>query len=73
MRKELRIKVAEEINKHFSGELFNENHVKKFKLINKLGPGGSKYHHDIYAMQMGNLTIMVWINSEQIVVHSQEW
>ena len=70
MKKELRIKVAEELNKHFTGDLFTENKVKKFKLINKFS---SKSDYDIYATQMGDLTIMVWINGDHIVVHAQPW
>ena len=71
MKKELRIKVADELNKHFTGDLFTENKVKKFKLINKFSSKSDDY--DIYATQMGDLTIMVWINGDHIVVHAQPW
>lgn len=74
MDKATRIKVAAELNKHYGGKRFTENDVKKFEKVNKFGPGGARCHYDVYAMQYGDLTILVWIRLDgSIEVKGQAW
>ena len=74
MNNDMRIKVAEEINKHFSGgDFFTEKDVKKLKRINKFTSAGHE-HHNIYAVQTGDLTVLGWIKSDgRVRVKGQAW
>lgn len=75
MDKATRIKVAEELNKHFTGGIsFTEEKVRRFQKVNPIGSGGSRYNYEVYAAQMGDLTIMVWISGDGAIhVNAQAW
>lgn len=74
MDKATRIKVANELNKHFSKiNFFTEERVKKFKKVNKLSSGFCEYQ-EVYVVQRGSSTILVRIKPNgNICVKKLAW
>lgn len=74
MNKATRIKIANELNKHFSkANFFTEERVRKLKKVNSFTSSNCEFG-DVYAVQRGGATILVCIKQNgSICVKKLAW